>query len=394
MARGRRGGIDLPRMASSGGIAAQMLLRMGVRAPLLTLGLSTEAHQQWSETFHGGWTYADLKVHSVHLPVISADISSCFPLVAHHLGWWGLVCAESVQLHDATDDLRQLCLRAIADPRSVLDPGVWSTMGCTRAEVIPSGEVWPVEVEDDLRPDGRLEFVPVTSPLRTFHFAWPDVVYASVQSGRVPIIVEATTLTPVGRQEGIVGTLPVVPGLTLRGDEDPLLSLVTFRRMMKQRGDARSACLLHAVANSLVYGNLCRFDDVRIQVGDNWVTAEKPGPWNCMPIASTVTAGSHLLLGVLDQLVQTAGGSVIYRDTDSSIIPASSDGGETVLPGAESIALLPWQTVDAILAAFDPLSPDLDWPVWKVTRGSSSTPLQAVVWGPKRHVEFLGGDEA
>jgi hypothetical protein len=380
-------GINLPRMASPGGLAAEIPLRMGIRASLQTLALPPRELAKWAETFHGGWNWADTSVLGVCLPCVSLDVSSCFPLVAHLIGWWGLLCADSVSSRGVTRYLRGVCERAITDPRSVLDPDVWQALGCTRAEVLPDGEVWPFELEDKHRADGRLEFVPGWSPGRPFHFAWPDVVHAAIESGTVPRIIRATRLVPNGRQEGI-RDLPVLPGLVLLGNEDPVLRLVAYRRRMKNEGNATMARLLHVVVNSLVSGNPSRFDEIRVKRDGKWVTSEKPGPWNCMPIASTVTAGSHLLLGIFDRMVANLGSAVLYRDTDSSMVPSLPDGGSVGLPDGGRQLLLTWNQVDEIADAFAPLSPDPEWPLWKIDRGTAEDPLHTLAYGPKRRIEF------
>jgi hypothetical protein len=388
MAKRARGDIDLARLASPGGLAAQIPLRMGLRAPLQTLGLTPREQGKWAETFHGGWTSANPLVLGRPVPVVSIDISSCYPLVAHQIGWWDLFSAERIQRRGVTRLLRNVCQRAIEDPTTVLDPAVWRSLGCTLVEIIPDGEVWPFELEDEHRADGRLEFVPGWSPCRPFHFAWPDVVHAAIEARRVPRIIRATRLAPIGRQTVIREQLPVLPGLVLLADEDPVLRLVAYRRRMKDEGNVRMARLLHAVVNSLVSGNFSRFDEVRVKRHGEWLTSEKPGPWNCMPIASTVTAGSHLLLGIYDRMVTDLGSIVLYRDTDSSMVPSLPDGGSVVLPDGTQLPLLAWDQVDRIADAFAPLSPSPDWPLWKVDPGTADDPLHALVHGPKRRIEF------
>ena len=180
------------------------------------------------------------------------------------------------------------------DPTVLLDPPVLMHFGCTLVEVRPDGEFFPIEVEDEQRPDGRMEVVPVYSPRRSMYFTALDVLAAAVLSRRVPEIVSATRYEPVGRQQ-IRRYLPVLPGLVLDSDVDPVLALVEYRRRAKDEGDLVLAALLRVVVNSLVFGNLCRFDEFRHKVDGRWVLDERPGPWLCLPIASCVAAGSRPL---------------------------------------------------------------------------------------------------
>lgn len=413
--------IDVARTTSPGALAAQLLARSGAEAPLEKFRLDATEHLRWAESFHGGWCSWEDRLLGVPFPSLEADISSAYPLVAHHLGWWQLLTAGRLDREDVTGELRDACQRAAADPASCLDPILWRRLGFTLAEVVPAGEPWPVEVDDGARADGRFEVVPVESPERPMYFAWPDVVAAAARSGRVPDIISATRLLPVGRQVGLRGSLQVLPDLELNlhpaeadpaddslismldacdREADPAVALVRHRRRLNGTGipaDRVLAAELRVIVNALVFGNGARFDPGRRKIGRKWTTTEHPGPWMFMPLASAVAAGARLLLGVLDRLVVDAGGIVAYRDTDSSFIPSSPDDGEMVPPddhlpdgSSGSINLLTYSQVDSMLERFDALRVSDDWPVWTTKRGSAASPLRSLVIGPKRHVSFRG----
>ncbi|MBF6556974.1 MAG: hypothetical protein IVW52_12550 [Acidimicrobiales bacterium] len=387
-----RGRIDLCRTPTPGTLAAQIPARFGVRAPMATFDLTEEEHLRWAESFHGGWTDACPKLLGTPFPAVTLDVSSCFPLVAHLIGWWEVLCADGIGRQNRTDALRRLCERSIADPAVVLDPAVWKQFGCCLVTVQPDGEPFPVEVEDKHRPDGRLEVVPLYSPDRPMHYSALDVLAAAVLSGQVPEILSATAYRPIGHQTSLRLRLPMLPGLTLTPEDDPAVELVARRRNAKAAGDIVLGAELRVVVNALTYGNLCRFDRELSKVGQTWVRRERPGPLNCMPIASSVTAGSHLLLAVLDRIVRDKGGLVAYRASDSSIVPSSPLGGEQPLTGGGVIHALSWSEVDSIVAPFDALSPDPEWTVWKVDRGTETEPMQAVIFGPNRHAEVVGDE--
>ncbi len=322
-----RGRLDLARISSPGAVAAYIPARFRIQAPLHKFALTDAEHSRWAEAFHGGWCDAEPRLLGVLFQAASADVSSCFPLVAHQLGWWKLKTSGRVRRRNVTAALRRLCELAATDPAAALDPKVWARFGVTLVEVLPDGERWPVEVEDVHRPDGRMEVVRVTSSHRPMFYAWPDVVAAAVLSGRLPHILRAIRYEPVGRQEGLRSRVPILPGLVLDVDEDPAVALVRRRRQAKAAGELCLSDELRVVVNSLVYGNLCRFDETRRKEGRRWTLVERPGPWTFLPIASSVSAGARLLLAVLERMVADRGGPVAYRDTDSSLIPASPTGG-------------------------------------------------------------------
>ena len=385
------GRIDLARTISPGALAAAIVGRFGVEAPIAKLKLVDAELAAWAESFHGGWCSGDERLFGLLLDCVLSDLSSAFPMCASLLGWWSLVTAASVRPQDMTGVLRAVCERAIADPTVVLNPAVWRQLGFTLVETVPDGEPWPIEVEDEHRPDGRMEVVPVFSPDRRMFFAWPDVVAAAVVSGWVPTILKATKLVPVGRQAGLRRQLPVLPGLVLGIDDDPAVALVRHRHKVKEKDPVLGA-ELRVIVNALIFGIFSRFDESRWGTGKTAQVGEKPGPWCFLPIASSVTAGARLLLAVVNRFVADRGGIVAYRDTDSSVILSSPEDGSIDLADGSSVRLLSWAEVDDLLALFAPLGVfGEDIPVWKTERGSSEQPRHSIVYRAKRHVQCTLG---
>jgi len=177
------------------------------------------------------------------------------------------------------------------------------------------------------------------------------VLHAAMDADNPLQIHRATSLIPLGRQTGIQPHLRVRKSLEVDLTADPVIPLVEYRHQVKGAREAVLAAQLRVFVNALVYGNFCRFDPLRRKVDGIWVNGERPGPWNCMPIAATVTAGSRLLLGILDHLVRARGKEVLYRDTDSSL------------------GCLTLEEVDEITGAFESLRPSPNWPVWKLKTG-------------------------
>jgi hypothetical protein len=395
--REHRGRVDIARTSSPGAIAAEIPSRFSIVAPLQKFDLTDDEHRLWAETFHGGRCSPDWRLFGWPFPAAACDLTSAFPMVAHHLGWWDVLTAERLQRKrkGVAVGLRALCRRAIADPTVVLDPTVWHRFGCTLVEVLPEGEPFPIELEDEHRPDGRLEVAATRSPRRSMFFAWPDVAAAAVLSGRVPRILSATTLVPIGRQPGLKRRLAILPGFLLHLDDDPAVRLVRRRLAAKATGDLLLAAELRVVVNSLVFGILARFDEVAWRKNGPSVAGERPGPWNFLPLASAVTAGARLLLAVFERLVNDQGGHVAYCDTDCWLVLASPDGGTFELPDGSPGRLVAWAELDEVVACFAPLAAFGDRvPVWKVERGSRRRPLLSVVFGPKNHHEFTLGSGA
>lgn len=387
-----RARLDQLYLRSPGTIAAQIPARFGVRAPVLTFDLTDLEHGRWAEASRGGRCDLDRRTTHLPYPVVSADEAASFPLVAHLIGWWDLITADRIQRRTVTAELRRLCQRALFDPGVLIDPAIWRRFGCTLVKVIPDGELFPIEIRDHHRPDGRLEVTGVSSPNRPLCFSALDVLASVVECGRVPRILKAKRYAPIDNQVALRQQLSALPGLRLHAQQDPAVNLVRHRRRVAARGDHGLAAELRLIVNALTFGNFCRFDELQLKVDGRWTLAEKPGPWTCLPIAASVTAGSRLLLALLDRMVTDLGGLVLYRDTDSSIILATPEGAKVELPDGSKVWALSWTEVDGILRAFAPLDPVDWWQVWKFKRGTEAAPLQSVIFGPKRHVEFVVED--
>ena len=340
--------LEVSTTLSPGSLASQLLTRCNLTPPLVQLNLSPEVLRAWSSSFYGGLCAADPDYLGTPTPVVAADISSCYPLVAHRLGWWQTICAESVAQVDVLPELLTVLADAIDDPTTLLDPQVWERMGLTLCKVVPDDDVLPVAIPDASRDDDRTERVPVTSAAPLW-YSWADIAASVVLTGRIPHIVAATRLVPTGTQKP-KRRVPVLPDLTLDTTKDPLLTL---------RGRVAKPLL-----NALVFGNFCRFDRERTRKNKKWVLTDKPGPWNFMPLASSVTAGARLLLALAERFAKDAGGKVIYCDTDSAFL---ADVGEECLAPFERFAI------------------SEKWLVWKAEQ------VTTTIYGPKRHYESRDG---
>ena len=156
-----RGRVDAVRTRSPAALAARLLAGFGLRAPLDVWNLDDDELARWAESIHGGRVFAEPRMVVRPFNVMAADVTSCYPLVAHHLDWWRYVTGERIRRREVTDALRRVCERAARDPAMALDPKLWHRFGVTLVEVDADGERFPVALDDPRRPDGRLEVVPV-----------------------------------------------------------------------------------------------------------------------------------------------------------------------------------------------------------------------------------------
>jgi len=309
-AREWAGGLDLRRIHSPGSVASELLVRMGLAAPLGHFDLDDGELQSWMAGLHGGWVATSTERLGSPFLAADLDVRSAYPTVAVLLGWWTHLCAEAVECQDVTEDFRR-CLASPDLAERMRDPKTWRHWGMTRVVLRPRGERLPVEVEGD---DGESRLIVVPTEADRFDAAWPDAVLGTLLAERAVEVLEAIQLVPTGRQRGL-RTIQVL-GAELDPRNDPAVILGRRRRQAKVQGEKRRADALRSVMNAMVWGNPARFDPA---AGGS----ERPGPWCWPPLASTVSAGSRCLMALADVGVGPAG----YLDTDGAIVPLLTGGG-------------------------------------------------------------------
>jgi hypothetical protein len=185
----------------------------------------------------------------------------------------------------------------------------WQHWGLTRVALRLDGEPVPLEIPNEDRSGSRM--VVTRARADRYDCAWPDAVLARLEADRAPVVLEAKRLDRAGRQNGLQRI--TIPGGELDPGFDPAVSLVRLRRQAKAEGDERLAQAIHAIVNSLVYGNFARFDPTDDGAG-------RPGPWCFPPIAATVAAGCRCFLALADDAVRRGGDLAPYRDTDGIVL--------------------------------------------------------------------------
>ena len=168
----------------------------------------------------------------------------------------------------------------------------------------------------------------------------PDLLAAKLLGGTLPKIVKAATFEPKGRQD----LLPLTILGAEVGPEDDLIQSLTEARIREKREkragwEARALCL-KILVNSGSYGIFVEVNRKRKAGeatvhgldGDPFDTEEteleEPGVDYCPLLAATITSGAHLLLALLDSVVGSLGGEVVYCDTDSAFVTPSKIAGQ------------------------------------------------------------------
>jgi hypothetical protein len=329
--------------------------------------------------YFGGRTEAHIRKALV--PVAYCDFLSMYATVNTLMGLWKLLIAERLEVRDATAEVEAL-LRGLT-PRDCFNPAQWRSLPFF-ALVEPRGEILPARAQYGGRSEGfTIGINPLTSRTPLW-FAGPDLVAATLLSGRAPKVLRAVRLVPVGVQKKLCpirlrGTVAVNP------TTDDFFKLVIEARQRAKRaaGDPKEAerldQFLKVLVSSGAYGIFAEMNrshlpkgeeaDIEVYGLDGAFEAqtngpEEPGEYCFPPIAALIPAAARLMLALLEHELTALGGTYAMADTDSMAIVAAETGGPVSTPPSGSrrgkrlaIQALSWVQVQAIVDRFAALNP-------------------------------------
>ena len=281
------------------------------------------------------------------VPVVDADIRSAYPAGFCLLGCSDILRARELNEVDAVADLQSLGTAAVnGEFAALFDPATYLSLFCL-AEVRYAGEPGPVELRYAGKP-APVDLPGGRSQRPSFHIArlfssqplpvtGPDVVLGALLSHRVPEILSATRLEPVGIEH--TRPFPLYDGLIIQPGGNPIAAGVRLRSTAKDSGDKRLPVQLRVFLNAMAWGQAARLDQRRV----NGQLIETPAAMTWPPIASTVPAVARMWLAMVERMVTDAGGAIVTRDTDGLAILASPDGGRVTLSDGSVVQALSWE---------------------------------------------------
>ena len=214
--------------------------------------------------------------------------------------------------------------------------------------------------------------------LESLWFSLPDVVASVLLTGKIPKIVDAFKLVPVGKLSGLRPTMlggeVAVNPLT----QDLFRTVIEQRKSLARRKNLSEADLerldksLKVLANATSYGIFAEMNrqetEKKTKVQCHGLDSEpftcsvlhpeQPGEFCFPPLASLITGGARLMLALLEHSVSRAGGTYAMEDTDSMSIVSTKKGGYiSVQSETNGIKALSWKQVDSIVRKFEALNP-------------------------------------
>ncbi len=402
----------MPERAWSAGSIAQHALRTAGVRPLAhkAAGLPVEVKAAGSASFGGGRVEADLV--GLACPMVLVDMRSTFPAMRSALGLTPFLACDHDEVEDVTAELAAF-LASPDLPDQLYRRETWARWGPSFAVVEPRGEHLPAQV--------RWKHDRVGSTVASLDmaggrlpFMWCDLAASVLEGDKVPKIVHAWRLVPVGRQRGLHALrLPTGVLVDLASDdldaalvreraairEDPSLADHERRRLLS---------LSKLVANALCFGLPARHNRRLLAAclehtghgprGELLTVKtrhpEVPGPDAFLPLAAPVTAGCSLMIAMARCAMHDLGSTVALIVTDAIAVPASLDGGFIACPGGphhlddgiEAVRLVTFDELRALLARFDALLAPWAGSAWSEEAGTLTDSAVGLVCGVNKLV--------
>jgi hypothetical protein len=324
--------------------------------------------------FYGG--RASAHVRKVPVPVVFLDFLSMYTTVNSLMGLWNFVKAREIKVvehcrQEIEDFLRQLTLDTFFDPET------WKRMPAF-VRIIPNGDILPLRSKYGSGQSWNIGvnyiYGDMNKPDDALWYSLPDVAFSVLKTGKIPQIVDAFRIEPVGVQQGLTK-------VKLRGEigVDPegqdFFRVVVEERMRPHPENKKVDAFLKILANSSSYGIYAQMDrreqEHEIDVTCYGIDAESyqcqvdhpedRGEYFFSPMASLITGGARLMLGLLEYCVSELGGTYAMEDTDSMAIVATESGGLVSCPNNRdenaTVEALSWEEVETIRQRFAALNP-------------------------------------
>lgn len=300
--------------------------------------ISNEMLGYVTNTYFGG--RSEVKVRKQPTLVTLLDFLSMYPSVCILLNLWDFITCHHIDQQEYTEGAKNFVHSITVDDFQHKD--TWSRLNAIVQVEPDGGDILPVRAKFDNKETYNIGDCYVSSAQsKKLWYALADVVNSKIRTGKTPRIIHAIRFIPVGKQRGLK---PIILfGNKINPYKDNLFKAVIEQR--KEVQQQQNVCqveqekefldkkqkALKLIANSASYGI---FLEINTEEEEKEVTAYGLETIKCQVnkvetfgkqfnpfVATFITSGARLVLGIVEALLAKHGAVHAFCDTDSMAVP-------------------------------------------------------------------------
>jgi hypothetical protein len=371
--------LQVTKAYSPASIGKAYLRQMGIKPVLERQPDFPKTYLGYAQSaFFGGRTSAHIR--KVAVPVVYTDFLSMYPTVNSLMNLWSLVIARKIRVVEhCQEDIQEFLAKLQED--DLFNPATWKHLTAF-VRVIPNGDVLPSRGKynpetNDWQVAVNYLYGKSDSLDDALWFSLPDIIASKLLTGRIPKIVDAFRIEPVGHLAGLKriklrNAVEVHPR-----KQDFFTAVIEERKLLAARRDLsevekkRLDKALKVLANAASYGIYAEMNrqesDEKVNLTCHGIVAQPftcrvthpdvPGEYCFPPLASLITGAARLMLALLEHSVKRLSGTYAMEDTDSMAIVATEHGGAVPIGNGHEAESLSWEQVRKIVEGFTALNP-------------------------------------
>lgn len=313
--------IPIEKIYSSASLGKALLEQLGIK-PFMDMNpdFPRELLGQLMMAYYGG--RCEVKIRKMPTKVTVLDFTSMYPTMFNLTGLWDTLIADKIVFYDDTKNVKRFLERVTLEDLNNLD--AWKKLSAI-VEIQPDNYILPVRSRYGNEATYNVGLNYVKSE-HTLYYALADVVASKILTGKVPNIVKAIRLEPTGSQDTLRKTK--VLGIEIDPRKQNLFKfLVEEKERLIHDKPRRNA--IKILINSMSYGIYieCNKENKKSDIavyGKNLFiekqNLERVGKYFNPLISTFITAGSRLVLCIVEALLIRQNETHAYCDTDSMFV--------------------------------------------------------------------------
>ena len=316
--------LPLTQVHSSASMGKAMLESLGIR-PFMEQNpnFPPQLLAKVAQAYYGG--RCEDRIRKLIQKVAVLDFSSMYPTLFILLGLYDLLVAEKIEYFDDTENVREFLQKLTRD--DLKNPEIWKSIQVI-VELEPDNDLVPVRAA--YNPDSLTVGLNRLTSKETVWYGLPSIALDKLLTGKIPKIKSAIRFKSVGRQKSLRNAR--VLGIDIDPRKDNPFRILVEEKEKTKKFDKDKSDAIKILVNATAYGIFMELNrepkksKILVYTGNGVFATknrfEKEGRYYNPILATLITDGAKLLLGIGDLILQDHNEVMAYTDTDRMFIPS------------------------------------------------------------------------